>query len=184
MTHIKETIVVEGKDDRSAVLKAVDANIICTCGYGLNDSIISLIKTAYKETGIIIFTDPDHAGRRIREKLTDLFPEAKQAYLTESQAYKSGDIGIENAVPEDIASALESACAAHIDGSFGISINDLKDMGLAGSPNSAVKREEAGALLGIGYANTRTFLKRLNYMGISLQKLRDVCERTDDKCSD
>ena len=49
MTHIQETIVVEGKDDRSAVLAAVDANIICTSGYGLNDSIIGDIKAAYEK---------------------------------------------------------------------------------------------------------------------------------------
>ncbi|MCQ2553838.1 MAG: ribonuclease M5, partial [Clostridia bacterium] len=59
--NIKETIVVEGKDDETAVLAAVDANIIITHGYGIRPQTIELIKKAYETTGIIIFTDPDHA---------------------------------------------------------------------------------------------------------------------------
>ena len=158
MRKIKETIVVEGKDDKSAVLAAVEANVICTSGYGLNDSIISLIRAAYNETGIIIFTDPDHAGRKIREKLTELFPGAGQAYLTRSQSLRDGDIGVENACPEDIEKALLKANASEASPGFDISREDLFYLGLSGMDDSAKKREAAGAALGIGYANAAAFL--------------------------
>ena len=173
MINIKETIVVEGKDDRSAVLAAVDANILCTSGYGMNDKIIDAIRAAYEGPGIIIFTDPDHAGRKIRERLTGLFPHAKHAYLTQLEAEKQGDIGIENAKPECIIKALENAHAEGVEFAAGdlVSIDDLVNLGLAGASDSAKKRELAGAALGIGYANTKTFLKRLNYLGISLERL-------------
>lgn len=174
MKIIKETIVVEGKDDKSAVLAAVDANVICTSGYGLNDRIISLIEAAYKETGIVILTDPDHAGRKIRERLTELFPAAKQAYLTRSQSIKDGDIGIENAAPEDILNALEAAEVSGGDTGTLITMDDLYDLGLAGDPGSARKREKAGAVLGIGYANTKTYLKRLRFMGITRERLEEA----------
>ena len=174
MKHIQETIVVEGKDDRSAVLRAVEANIICTSGYGLNDNTISLIGSAYNRTGIIIFTDPDHAGREIRERLTGLFPKAKQAFLTRAQSLKNGDIGIENADPGDILKALETAKASEGNAALEISMNDLYSLGLAGSKDSSEKREKAGAKLGIGYANTKTFLKRLHFMGISKDRLEEA----------
>ena len=174
MKRITETIVVEGKDDKSAVLAAVDANVICTSGYGLNDSIISLIEAAYRETGIIIFTDPDHAGRKIRERLTGLFPDAGHAYLTRSQSFKDGDIGIENARPEDILKALEAAKASEDAGASDVTMEDLFLLGLAGDEGSARRRETAGARLGIGYANTKTFLKRLRFMGISVERLKEA----------
>ena len=46
---LKETVVVEGKDDMAAVLRAVDANVICTSGYGISQETIELIR----ETGCI-----------------------------------------------------------------------------------------------------------------------------------
>ncbi|MBQ2311487.1 MAG: toprim domain-containing protein, partial [Firmicutes bacterium] len=83
---LKETVVVEGRDDMSAVLAAVEADIIITHGYGITQKTLENIDAAYKRNGIVIFTDPDHAGRRIREWLEALFPDAKHAYLTERQA--------------------------------------------------------------------------------------------------
>lgn len=171
---IKETIVVEGRDDETAVLAAVEANIICTHGYGINQDILDLIEGAYKKTGIIIFTDPDHAGQKIRERLTKLFPDAKQAYLTKNQAFKEGDIGIENAVPSDIQRALEAACAEHSENNDPLSMSDLIELGLSGQEDSAERRAKAGAILGIGSGNAKTFLKRLNFMMISKKELYDI----------
>ena len=57
LPRIEQTIVVEGKDDVSAVLAAVDANVLWTHGYGINQNTLDLIKAAYERTGIIIFTD-------------------------------------------------------------------------------------------------------------------------------
>ena len=177
MTQIKETIVVEGRDDKRAVLAAVEANVLCTSGFGLNDLIVSDIRSAYEKTGIIIFTDPDHAGRTIRERLTELFPDAKQAYLTKSQSLKKGDVGIENANPGDILRALGKACAEKTGVCSDITMGDLFELGLTGNEDSSSKREKVGKDLGIGYANTKSFLKRLRYTGVSRKELEDACER-------
>lgn len=73
---IREVIIVEGRDDIDAVQKAVSADIIATHGYGISASTLDRIRRAYETRGIIILTDPDHAGGRIRKRLTELFPEA------------------------------------------------------------------------------------------------------------
>ena len=172
--RIRETIVVEGRDDMSAVLAAVDANVIWTNGYGIRQETLDLIRAAYGRTGIIIFTDPDHAGRQIRERLTALFPDAKQAWLTQAQAERDGDIGIENASPDAILSALKPVIRKRARGSDPVTMEDLFALGFAGSLGSAEKREAAGAKLGIGSANAKTFLKRLNYLGISLKELKTI----------
>ncbi len=164
--NILETIIVEGKDDEAALLSAVKANIICTHGYGIRKETLSLIETAYKTTGIIIFTDPDYAGEKIRKRLTMLFPNAKQAFLTQDLAEKDGDIGIENASSEDIVFALKSARATNYESSGEFTMDDMFRMGLTGLPDSAKRRRELGNKLGIGNANCKSFLNRLNFMGI------------------
>ena len=185
LPRIIETVVVEGRDDQSAVLAAAEVNVICTHGYGINRKTLDLIGSAAENTGIIIFTDPDHAGRRIRERLTKLFPGAGQAFLTPEQAEKDGDIGIENASPEDILRALSAAgctfCGAGVSGrkaalseSSPVTMEDLIALGLAGSPKSSSLRQKTGGILGIGSANSKTFLKRLSFFGIDLTELEDA----------
>lgn len=170
MQRIKETIVVEGRDDKAAVLAAVDANIICTHGYGISSATLAEIKAACEACGIIIFTDPDHAGRAIRNKLLSVCPGAKQAFLTKSQAFKKGDIGIENASPEDILKALKNASAEQ-GGSDRYTMRDMERLALVGSRDSARRRAELGAKLGIGGGNAKAFLKKLNFMGIELDDI-------------
>ena len=83
---IKEIIVVEGRDDTAAIKRALDADTIETHGFGIRKSTWELIEKAYNERGIIIFTDPDYSGNEIRRKLKAKFPEAKEAFLSRSQA--------------------------------------------------------------------------------------------------
>ena len=178
MRRIRETIVVEGKDDVSAVRKAVDANVIATHGYGISEATLSQIRAAYEATGLILFTDPDHAGRSIREKLTKLFPDAKQAYLTYDQARAKNDIGIENASPADIDAALSRAEATEQTApAEEITEDDLARLGLTGLPDSAERRAAVGAALGVGYANGKTFRKRLNYMHVTRSALEEACRQ-------
>ena len=107
--RVREIIVVEGRDDTAAIKKSVDAVTIETHGYGITERTWKLIEKAYAEKGIIIFTDPDHAGQQIRKRLLQRFPKAKEAFLDRSDAEKAGDIGIENATSEAIRAALEKA---------------------------------------------------------------------------
>lgn len=82
MLIVKEVIVVEGRDDIDAVQKAVKADIIATHGYGISKATIERIRSAYEKRGIIILTDPDRAGQKIRQKLTEMFPNALQAHIS------------------------------------------------------------------------------------------------------
>lgn len=81
--RIKEAIVVEGRDDTAAVSRALDADTIETHGFGIAESTWELLDKAYAERGLIIFTDPDHAGEEIRARLTERYPKAGHAFLQE-----------------------------------------------------------------------------------------------------
>ena len=107
--EIKEIIVVEGKDDVAAVKKAVSAEVISVNGFGINDDILNQIKTAYERKGVIILTDPDFGGEKIRRTISKAIPNAKHAYIVRDEGIKDGDIGIENASSESIVRALNKA---------------------------------------------------------------------------
>ncbi len=171
---IKEVIVVEGRDDERAVGRAVEASTIATHGFGIAKDTWKLIEKAYNERGIIVFTDPDFAGEQIRKRITEKFPEAKQAYLTQEEAWKAGDIGIENAKPEDIRDALSKARATAAEKKNTFSNSDLFELGLAGGEQSAQLRNQIGRKLGIGYGNTKLFLRRLNEYGITREELEEA----------
>ena len=165
--RIQEVIVVEGRDDIDAVGKAVDADMIATHGYGIRPATIERIRYAYETRGIIIFTDPDRAGQQIRRKLTSLFPEARQAYLSQNEARSDYDIGVENASPEVILKALDAAGRTCGKRTELYSAGDLIDYGLSGNSGSRELRDRLGRKLGIGYGNASAFLKRLNGYGIA-----------------
>ena len=168
---IREAIVVEGRDDEAAVLRSVDAYVICTHGFGIREETWERIAAAYEKQGIIVFTDPDHAGREIRRRISERFPLARQAYLTPDQAERKGDIGVENASPEDIRAALTAASASRREGGPLFTAGDLYELGLAGGSGSAALRAAVGRRLGIGSANAGAFLKRLNAMNVSREEL-------------
>lgn len=103
---IDEIIVVEGRDDTAAVKRAAECETIETHGFGISGSTWKSLERAYKAKGLIILTDPDHAGDTIRRKIKERFPDAREAFLPRRKADKNGDVGVENAAPEDIKEAL------------------------------------------------------------------------------
>jgi len=168
---IKEAIIVEGRDDTAAINRAVSAITIETHGFGMPDSMWQMIEKAYEEQGIIVFTDPDYAGEKIRRKVTERFPDCKQAFLPRGKALKKGNIGVENALPEDIIEALEQARCTGIDkGEALFTMEDLISCRLAGTGDAKARREKLGNLLSIGYGNNKTFLKKLNQFHVSREE--------------
>ena len=102
-------IVVEGKADRLKVLQAVQADIIETNGSAISEQTLKIIKHAAKKRGVIVLTDPDYAGERIRQIIQEAVPECKHAFLTKRQATpkkQTDNLGIEHASVSNIQRAL------------------------------------------------------------------------------
>ncbi len=174
---IKEVIVVEGKDDITAVKAAVDAEVIATNGFGYNQRLIETLKSISERRGIIILTDPDYEGERIRRDLTKKIKNVKHAFLPQGKALKKGDIGVENATKGDILEAINKARPEKIKTEILFTKEDLIEFGLSGGEGSREKREKLGNLLGIGYSNSKQFLNRLNNLGVSREEFIKAIER-------
>ncbi|TWH46847.1 ribonuclease M5 [Sporomusa sp. KB1] len=177
---IKEVIVVEGKQDIAAVKRAVDAECIATDGFNLLPRTISRIDDAYKRRGIIILTDPDSAGERIRKYLAQRFAKAKHAFVPREQAYANDDIGIEQASPEAIRDALSKVRLHEWQPSSEFSWQDIIISRLTGVPDATIRRAAVGEILGIGYANAKGFFYRLNHYGVTRAEFAGAVDKLDD----
>lgn len=167
---IKEVLVVEGKMDVVAIDKAVEADCIITEGFNLKPQALKNIEQAYKKRGIIIMTDPDSAGERIRKFLAKRFPEAKHAFVPVEEATDHDDIGIEQAKPDAIRKALAKVRTLDWEPKMIFSGADLIVHGLSGAPDASSRRARLGEKLGLGFANAKTFLTRLNHYGVSREE--------------
>lgn len=166
---IKEIIVVEGKDDTRAIKRALDADTIETNGSAIGESVIEQVRLAQEVRGVIIFTDPDYPGERIRHIISSQVGGCKHAFLPKAEARpKNGKgIGVEHATPEAIRMALQEAQVLKDTFQEEITPQDLMDGGLVGGAGSKARREKLGVKLRIGYTNGKQLYNRLNMFQIS-----------------
>ena len=170
---IKEVIVVEGRDDITAVKKAVDAEIIATSGFG--------IKEAQKRKGVIVLTDPDFAGEKIRSIISKRVKGVKHAYIAQEDGLKDGDIGVENASPETIIKALENAKVTLEEKREFFDMKDMFRFKLTGVGDSKKRRIILGKELGIGYGNANQMISRLNNYGITPEEFMDAIKKIEEQ---
>jgi ribonuclease M5 len=178
-TRIQEVIVVEGKDDISAVKRAVDVEMIEVNGFAVRrKSTLEKIKNAAARTGVIVLTDPDFAGEKIRKTIENYVPDVKHAYISREEGRKGDNIGIENATPEAILRALESAKFKVVVERKEFTMIDMMENGLSVGANSKMNRQKIGSVLKIGYANTKQFLNKLNNFGITREEFNEAIQKS------
>ncbi|GAE27843.1 ribonuclease M5 [Halalkalibacter wakoensis JCM 9140] len=176
---IKEIIVVEGKDDTVAIKRAVDADTIETNGSAVSESVLQQIALAAERRGVIVLTDPDYPGERIRRIISERVPQCIHAFISKKEAIskKKDDLGVENATPEAIREAL---CHAKQEEHEQVEIIDWQDLhaaGLIAGAKSKQRRERLGDILHIGYSNGKQLHKRLQKFRISADEFKEAIER-------
>ena len=85
----QEVIVVEGRDDTKRLIETFGPTIktIETGGSALEAPVLAQIVEAAKTHGIIVLTDPDYQGERLRRLVTQAVPSAKQAHISRAAAF-------------------------------------------------------------------------------------------------
>lgn len=164
MLHINGAVIVEGKYDKSRVKNLVDCPVIVTNGFGIfkDEETARLIRT-YAQTGVIvILTDSDSAGFKIRGHIKGLVPEERirNAYIPDvygkerrkASPSAEGKLGVEGVSDDIILSALQTCLSAddveNRAPSRRITRMDLFEDGFSGGRNSSRKRAKL-----IGLAN-------------------------------
>ncbi|MGP4115559.1 ribonuclease M5 [Levilactobacillus zymae] len=169
MKKIKEVLVVEGKDDTKAINRAVNADTIETRGSAIDEDTLALIEKLADQRGVIIFTDPDFSGEKIRKIVAEAVPNAKHAFLPKKEGRPDkagGSLGVEHATPDAIRAALDHVYTETDAAPELITHADLMAAGLIGGAGAKQRREQLGELLQIGYVNGKQLEKRLRMFGI------------------
>lgn len=183
--RIKEVIVVEGKDDTARIKLAVDADTIETNGSAINQKTLQQIKLAKEKRGVIIFTDPDYPGERIRHIIDQAVPGCKHAFLTKDNARakhpKNKSLGIEHASVEAIQQALQDVYELAELKQSEIKQEDLLFHQLIGGPSASKKRERLGELLQIGHTNGKQLLKRLTMFQITKAQFEEAMQKIEQE---
>jgi ribonuclease M5 len=175
----KEIIVVEGKSDTTAIKNAVSADTLETNGSEISAETIERIRLAQKRRGVIVFTDPDFPGERIRKIISQHVPDCKHAFLTKQDAIAANQkgLGVEHASKEAIRKALSNLKQETADYPEQIPWRDLVDAGLIGGSQAKKRREKLGTALKIGYMNGKQLYKRLQMFRITREEFRKAVEK-------
>lgn len=175
--RILETIVVEGRHDQARLRSVVDAPMIVSDGTHVRPSTLERLDHAYGTTGLIIFCDPDSPGARLRERLSQRYPKAKHAHLTQAQARKGRKLGIEHASSEDLVAALQNIATPALSPSH-LSLSDLMELGLSGSRSARLKRYALAQQLHLQEASAKTFWRACQHLGIKRADLEAALKHT------
>lgn len=183
--RIEEVIVVEGKDDTRRLQEVVEADTIETIGSAINEEILAQIQLAQETRGVIIFTDPDFSGEKIRKTIMGVVPDAKHAFLSRGQAAPTksrSSLGVEHASDEAILEALRKVMTpADQDELPQISRQTLLGYGLIAGDRSKERREKLGDQLKIGYTNSKQLEKRLRMFRITEAELAEAMSKVEEE---
>ena len=164
MINIEQAVIVEGKYDKIKLSSVINGVIICTDGFHIfkDKEKMKLIRHYAEKKGIIILTDSDAAGFKIRNYLKgsvggniinvyipDIFGKERR----KAEPSKEGKLGVEGMPPEVLVEALRRAGATFEDGAdipqrAGLTKADLLEKGLIG-PDSAARRAALQQRLGL-----------------------------------
>lgn len=156
MLKINEAVIVEGKYDKIRLTSVIDATIIETDGFSIfgDKEKLALIKRLAEIKGILIITDSDLAGFKIRNYLCSAVPShlIKHAYIPDifgkekrkTLPSKEGKLGVEGISGELIIKSLENAGVLATKNEKTekqlITKAHLFEDGLSGTPNSTILR--------------------------------------------
>ena len=157
--HTGRVLIVEGKYDAARLSHLTDAMILLTDGFGIykDKKRQQLLKALAKKNGLILFTDSDAAGFRIRTYITNLVgaEHVVQAYVPaihgkekrKPQPGKEGLLGVEGVDDAIVLQALKDALGPEADAAAAlkpagraITYTDLYNWKLSGTPGSAERK--------------------------------------------
>ena len=195
MIHLKQAVIVEGKYDKIKLSSIVDALIITTDGFSVfkNREKIALIKELAEKNGVIVLTDSDSAGFKIRNyikgctqkgKIINIYiPDIFGKEKRKSIPSKEGKLGVEGIPAQILIEAFEKV---------GVTVSDnekkqkaaitrirLYDDGFIGQPNSDEKRKKLLKALSLpSMLSTNAMLEVLNTM-FTAQEYERAVKKTE-----
>ena len=176
---ISQAIIVEGKYDKIKLDSMIQGVILVTNGYRIfkDPEKMALIRYFAAHTGIIILTDSDRAGFKIRGYLKGCVPEGKITHVyipdifgkekRKERPSAEGKLGVEGMQRSVLEEAFRRAgvLTGSAPAGTGLTRLDLYELGLTGGKDSAIRRRALLTQLGLpALLSTAGMLEVLNTM--------------------
>ncbi len=163
MIKIKEAVIVEGKYDKIKLSSVIDTVIITTNGFRIfkDPEKLSLIRYYAEKTGIVILTDSDSAGFKIRGfikgavnkgRITNVYiPDIFGKEKRKEKYSAEGKLGVEGIPVGIIKDAFRKAGISSSEKSSTHDITSVVffELGLSGKPDSKSRRLKLQKFLGL-----------------------------------
>jgi ribonuclease M5 len=91
---IDAVIVVEGKTDKQFLLSFIEAHILETNGSAISESFLIELQEISKSKRILVITDPDSPGEKIRNSIIQAVPKSHHIFLDKKQAIHQRKVGL------------------------------------------------------------------------------------------
>ncbi len=191
MLHIKQAVVVEGRYDKIALSAVLDAPILTTEGFRIfsdKEKAATLAHLA-KTRGLVVITDSDSAGFRIRNYIKSVTRDENVLHLyipqiagrerRKSSPSKEGFLGVEGFSPQQLEELLrkqgltdnQDACPAQP-----FTSAQFYALGLSGGEGSAQKRQKILAHFGLPSYLSAKAMRTILHCYTDYQGLAALCE--------
>lgn len=180
MIKVSMPIIVEGKYDRIKLAQFIDGVIIETSGFKVfkNKELIDSLRNLSLTKGIIVLTDSDSSGFKIRNflksvlpqnaKITDVYiPQIKGKEKRKISSSSEGLLGVEGLDEDTIISCFDRAkiTSSFKKNTISLTKSNLYDLGLIGKKDSAQKRREILKKMSLPtYISANTMIKMINML--------------------
>ena len=167
--YLNSILVVEGKEDASYLSNYIDSEIVTVQGYEIPEATINYLKNKK----VIIFTDPDEAGKKIRERLNSSIRDAVNIEIDIKKCTRGNKNGVAECEIDEILAKLkpyfvEKPCKTPI-----YTISDLYNLGVIDNKDLRAYLCET---LSLGSCNNKQLLKRLNASNVQLEVVKKIIE--------
>lgn len=177
---LKQVIVVEGKTDVQKIKQAFpgdELEFLITNGLGFDETFLEVCKKTNAARGIIVMTDPDGPGNKIRARINEYLDfKCANAFVDKKNIKNTRKIGIAEAELADIVFALENAITFNGDQNPSLSWDDY----LQHEFNLAANRKKIAAYFAWSEKiNAKTLFKWLNYTGLTVEAVLEILRESN-----
>ena len=165
--YLKYPLVVEGKEDASYLSNYIASEIVVVNGYELDSSLISYLK----DKEVIVMTDPDEAGKQIRNRLNGMLKNTYNVEVDIKRCIRGKKNGVAECDIDEILCKLALFFIDKPEYSAEIAPFDLYDLKI--TENSEL-RAYVCKKLNLGNCNNKQLLKRMNNTHVQLEVLKDI----------
>jgi len=161
MIILEDILVVEGTNDASYLASFIKGEIVVLNGCELKD--LDYLKEASKKTKILLLTDPDDEGMKIRNRINKEI-NCINIYVDRSCCNRNNKHGVAECSMNEILFNISKYGVSNENHNETISLNDV----ILLENKSEIKEKYK-----LGNCNTKTMYKRLNRLEI---RKEDICK--------